>query len=150
MVKESSQDRVKKRYKEIHKIKKPPPNLLKNCFYAFVFGGVVSVLGQLLLYFFISIGFSPEKAGDPMVATLILLASLLTASGYYDNIGRIAGAGLAVPVTGFANAVTSDALEFKKEGLILGVGAKMFNLAGPVIVFGVITAFIIGIISTII
>lgn len=83
------------------------------------------------------------------MAAVILLASLLTGLGLFDRLARFAGAGLAVPVTGFANSVTSAALEFKKEGLVLGIGSKMFSLAGTVILFGVITAFVVGLISAI-
>jgi stage V sporulation protein AC len=96
---------------------------------------------------FISFGVPKEQAGNPTVATIILIAALLTGFGVFDDIARVAGAGIAIPVTGFANSVTSMAIEFRREGLVLGTGSKMFSLAGSVIVFGVVTAFIIGIIS---
>jgi len=92
---------------------------------------------------------NPEDAANSTVAAVILLASLLTGLGLFDRLARFAGAGLAVPVTGFANSVTSAALEFKKEGLVLGIGSRMFSLAGTVILFGVITAFVVGLISAI-
>ncbi len=133
-----------------NKLKQPKPPLLRNIIYAFLFGGLVSILGQALLVLYLALGVSQEQAGNPMVATVIFIASLLTAIGVFDRVSNIAGAGLAIPVTGFANSVTAMAMEFKREGLVLGTGAKMFSLAGPVIMFGVVTAFIIGIISALI
>jgi stage V sporulation protein AC len=94
-------------------------------------------------------GFDEKKAGDPTVAVLILISVILTSFGVYDKIGQWAGAGSAVPVTGFANSLVSAAIEHRSEGLILGVGGKMFKLAGPVIVYGTFAAFVIGIIHLI-
>lgn len=134
-------------YKGIYGPKQPKPPLAKNVFYAFVIGGLICVLGQLIKNAFIRFGFEPEQAGNPTVATIIFLGSLATGLGVFDNLARLAGAGTAVPVTGFANAVTAAAMEFRREGLVLGVGGKMFSLAGSVIVFGVVTAFVVGLIS---
>ncbi len=133
-----------------NKLKQPKPPLWKNLIYAFLFGGLVSILGQALLEMYLALGVSQEQAGNPTVATVIFLASLLTAIGIFDRIASIAGAGVAIPVTGFANSITAMALEFKREGFVLGSGAKMFSLAGSIIMFGVVTAFVIGIISAII
>jgi stage V sporulation protein AC len=130
-------------------LKQPKPPLVKNVFYAFVFGGSIAVLGQFILNLYISLGIPEKEAGNPTVVTIIFIAALLTGLGVFDNISRIAGAGLAIPVTGFANSVTSMAIEFRREGLVLGTATKMFALAGSVIVFGVVTAFVIGLISAI-
>ena len=129
---------------------RPFPPLLKNVVIAFLVGGAISLIGQGILNFYIFIGFSPDEAADPTIATVIFLAALATGLGFYKKLGKFAGAGSFIPVTGFANAVTSAAMEFKKEGLIQGIGSKMFILAGSVIVYGVVTAFVIGIISAII
>lgn len=137
----------KKWLNEWNKQKKPRPPLSKNIISAFLTGGIVCLFGQLILDLFISLGVPKEQAGNPTVATIIFIAAVLTGLGVFDKMARIAGAGLAVPVTGFANSVASMAIEFKREGLVLGTGSKMFALAGSVIVFGVVTAFIVGLIS---
>ncbi|MBT9153465.1 MAG: hypothetical protein DDT39_00122 [Firmicutes bacterium] len=116
--------------------------IARNVIVAFLVGGFISVCGQVLMMLFVSLGFPEEKAGDPTVAALILIASVLTGLGVWDVIGQFAGAG--VPVTGFANSIVSSALEFKREGLVLGVGSRMFQLAGPIIVYGTVTAFVVG------
>lgn len=132
------------------RLKQPKPSLIKNILQAFFFGGTICLLGQFILNLYIYWGVPVEQAGNPTVATIIFIAALLTGFGVFDNIAQLAGAGLAVPVTGFANSVASMAIEFKREGLVLGVGAKMFALAGAVILFGVITAFVVGLISAMI
>lgn len=105
------------------------------------------MIGQAIQNFYIEFfNFSQETAGNPTVATLILIAALLTGLGVYDKIGQFAGAGSVVPVTGFANAVTSAALEHKSEGLVLGVATNLFKLAGAVIVFGAVSAYVFGMI----
>jgi stage V sporulation protein AC len=120
--------------------------VLKNCLRAFVSGGLICLLGQAIQQMFIHWGgFNEKKAGDPTVAVLILISVILTSMGVYDKIAQWSGAGTAVPVTGFANTMASSAIEHRSEGLVLGVGAKMFKLAGPVIVFGTVAAFIVGI-----
>ena len=105
------------------------------------------LIGEGLQNFYIHFfDFNEKTAGNPTVATLILISSILTGIGIYDRIGQFAGAGSAVPVTGFANSMTSAALEHKSEGLVLGVATNMFKLAGNVIVFGVVSAYVVGII----
>ncbi len=104
-------------------------------------------MGQAILNVFTVLGIPEKEAGNPTVVTVIFIAAILTGLGVFDDIARVAGAGIIVPVTGFANSVTSMAIEYRREGLVLGTGAKMFALAGSVIVFGVMTAFIVGIIS---
>lgn len=141
----------KKQYQQLAKKHQPKPKVLINCVKAFVVGGLICCLGQLIQMMYIKwFGFQPQNAGDPTVATLIFLSCLFTGLGLYDRFGQWAGAGTAVPVTGFANSIASSALEHRSEGLVLGVGGNMFKLAGSVIVFGVVSAFIIGIIHAIV
>lgn len=121
-----------------------------NCLKAFFVGGIICVIGQIIATFYIHFfDFTEKTAGNPTVATLIFITMLLTGFGVYDHIGQFAGAGTAVPVTGFGNAVISSAIEHKTEGFILGVGTNMLKLAGPVIVFGVFSAFLIALTKTI-
>lgn len=128
----------------------PKRNVLLNCWRAFWVGGTICLLGQIIqnmyIYFF---DFTEKTASNPTVATLIFLSVLLTGLGVYDNIGQYAGAGSAVPVTGFANSMASAAIEHRSEGYVLGVGANMFKLAGSVIVFGVVAAFIASLIKSV-
>lgn len=134
-------------YKSIAKKHEPPGNILKNCLKAFLIGGLICVIGQGIQQFFMSVfHMDTKEAGNPTVAVLVILSVILTSMGVYDKIAQWAGAGTAVPVTGFANSMCSAALEHRAEGLVLGVGASMFKLAGSVIVFGTVAAFIIGII----
>ncbi|WP_227936114.1 stage V sporulation protein AC [Alkalihalobacillus deserti] len=122
----------------------------KNCIRAFFVGGAICLVGQgLHVFYYTFFDFTQRTAGDPTVATLILLSVLLTGFGVYDRFAQFAGAGTAVPVTGFANSVASAAIEHRTEGYVLGVGGKMFKLAGSVIVFGTVAAFFIAIIKTI-
>lgn len=127
----------------------PKPPRLRNALLAFVSGGVVCLIGQGITDFWETVmGISHKQAGNPTVATLIFVGCLLTGLGLFDRLARYTGAGLAVPVTGFANAMASSALEFKREGLIYGIGSKMFMLAGSVITYGVVTAFVVGVIAS--
>jgi stage V sporulation protein AC len=110
-------------------------------------GGIICTLGQAIQNFYIAFfDFNEKNAGNPTVATLILISALLTGFGIYDRIGQFAGAGSAVPVTGFANSMTSAALEHRSEGIVLGIATNMFKLAGNVIVFGTVSAYVVGII----
>lgn len=126
-------------------------NVLLNSFRAFWVGGTICLLGQIIQNIYITFfDFTEKTAGDPTVATLIFISIVLTGFGIYDDIGQYAGAGSAVPVTGFANSIASAAIEHRSEGFVLGVGGNMFKLAGSVIVFGVVAAFIAGIIKSLI
>ena len=137
----------KKEYKEIYKKHEPKRKVFRNCIMAFLVGGTICVIGQAIQTGFMAwFDMSTKEAANPTVATLILISVILTCFGIYDKIAQWAGAGTAVPVTGFANSMASAALEHRAEGLVLGVGANMFKLAGSVIVFGVVAAFIIGVI----
>lgn len=125
--------------------------ILKNCILAFIVGGIICVIGQGIQWVFMTyFKFNELTAGSPTVAVLIFLSILLTGLGVYDHIAQLGGAGTAVPVTGFANTIASAAIEHKSEGYVLGVGGNMFKLAGPVIAYGVFSAFVVAIVSVII
>lgn len=135
-----------KEYQAYAKDKEPPRSIFGNCLKAFVVGGLICVLGQAISELFMHLmNMTPEQASNPTVAVLILLSVILTSLGVYDKLAQFAGAGSAVPVTGFANSMCSAALEHRSEGLVLGVGGNMFKLAGAVIVFGTVAAFFVGI-----
>ncbi|WP_409341417.1 stage V sporulation protein AC [Paenibacillus sp. MBLB4367] len=137
-------------YQELAKQKEPPRPVGKNCMRAFLVGGFICLIGQGLMEMFKAwFDFNDKTAGNPTVAVLILISVILTTFGIYDKIAQWAGAGSSVPVTGFANSLCSAALEHKSEGLVLGVGGNMFKLAGSVIVYGVVSAFVIGILHLI-
>lgn len=139
------------RYQQLVSSREPRPPRLRNATLAFVTGGLVSIVGQALTDFYrFALGLSKQEANNPAVVTVIFLSALLTGLGVFDRLARYAGAGLAVPVTGFANSIASAALEFKREGFVQGVGSKLFTLAGSVITFGVVTAFVVGILAALI
>ncbi|NRD78455.1 stage V sporulation protein AC [Bacillus sp. BRMEA1] len=129
-----------------HEKKRP---VLKNCIKAFWVGGLICVVGQAISYFYIYFfNFTEQSVGNPTVATMVFFSMLLTGFGVYDRIGQFAGAGSAVPVTGFGNAVISACIEHRTEGYVLGVGGNIFKLAGSVILFGVFAAFVVALIKT--
>ncbi|CAG9622358.1 hypothetical protein BACCIP111883_03149 [Sutcliffiella rhizosphaerae] len=140
-------EKIKDNYKESIKKFQPKPPYVMNCIKAFLVGGAICLIGQGIQNFYMSVfHFSEKNAGNPTVATLILFSALLTGFGLYDKLGQFSGAGSAVPVTGFANSMTSAAMEHRSEGIVLGVATNMFKLAGSVIVFGVVAAYIVGMI----
>ena len=120
--------------------------LVTDCLYAFLIGGGICVLGQAIMDGFLSLGLEKTDAGTATSASLVALSALLTGLNLYNKLGRYGGAGTLVPITGFANAVVSPAIDFKTEGFITGMAAKMFTVAGPVIVFGVTASVIYGVI----
>lgn len=126
---------------------KPKPNILVNSIWAFTVGGFICAVGQIFINFLISMGISKQDAGSLTAIILIFIAALLTGLGVYDKIGKHAGAGSVVPITGFANAIVASAMEFKREGYIFGVGARIFSIAGPTLLFGFVAAVIVGIIK---
>ena len=137
-------------YKKFQEDREPKRPVLKNCVKAFFVGGFICFIGQFISTFFMTyFPFTEKTAGDPTVATLIFISMLLTGFGVYDRIAQFSGAGSAVPVTGFGNAVVSAAIEHRTEGFVLGTASKMFKLAGSVIVFGVFSAFVIATIKII-
>lgn len=140
------QQRNYQQLQQKHEIKRP---VLKNCLKAFFVGGFICVIGQAVSYFYIYFfDFTEQSVGNPTVATMVFFSMLLTGFGVYDRLGQFAGAGSAVPVTGFGNAVISAAIEHRTEGFVLGVGGNMFKLAGSVILFGVFSAFVVALIKT--
>ena len=132
-------------YKKIIKKKQPPIAKGKNIIKAFVVGGLICVIGQGLWELYIFLNLSQDNAGTMATLTLIFLAAVLTGLGYYDELGQFAGAGSIVPITGFANAMVAPAMEYKQDGLILGLGANLFSVAGPVLTYGMVSAFLIGV-----
>ena len=142
---------VQQEYHSLAKSKEPPRPVLTNSLKAFVVGGGICLIGQGVADFFIwNFDFTEKTAGNPTIAVMIFLSVVLTGLGVYDHIAQWAGAGTAVPVTGFANSMASAAIEHRTEGFVLGVGGKMFKLAGAVIVFGVFAAFVVALIRTLI
>lgn len=135
-----------KQYEEYIKDKLPKPKYLKNCIAAFIVGGFICDVAQFISNITKSYGFNKEAVSAITAISMVFLGAFLTGIGIYDRIGRFAGAGSIVPITGFANSIVSPAMEFKREGFIFGVGAKMFVLAGPVLVYGISASIIIGII----
>jgi stage V sporulation protein AC len=140
---------AQQKYEKIEKRYETKRPLLKNVIKAFFVGGAICLVGQAVSYFYIYFfNFTEQTAGNPTVATMVFFAMLLTGFGIYDHLGQFGGAGSAVPVTGFGNAVISAAIEHKTEGYVLGVGGNIFKLAGSVIVFGVFAAFVVALIKT--
>ena len=133
-------------YNEMAKKASPSTNSLRNFICAFLIGGAICCLGELLLNSYTALGMSAQDAGAVTSVTLIFLSALFTGLGLYQKLAARAGAGTLVPITGFANAVVSPAIEFKNEGLVTGTGAKMFTIAGPVIVYGMLASMVWGLI----
>ncbi|TCT14289.1 stage V sporulation protein AC [Natranaerovirga pectinivora] len=144
MEKKQNQQKINKEYNELVKKISPKPNIVRNCFRAFWVGGLICVIGQGIFRLYESWGHNIENATNFTAITLIFFGALLTGLDIYSKIGKYAGAGSVIPITGFANAVVSPAIEFKREGYVFGVGAKIFSLAGPVILYGVLTSYVVG------
>ena len=127
--------------------KSPDSPLLKNICFAFLFGGAICTVGQLLLECYGTVlGMEQDAAKSAVSVTMIFLGALLTGLNLYPKMAKYAGAGTIVPITGFANAIVAPAMEFKKEGLVLGLAAKMFVIAGPVLVYGITASFVVGVV----
>ena len=137
---------TEKQYGELVKEMSPKSPMGRDCFNAFWIGGLICTLGQVFLNLYTNFGLDKTDAGTAASMTLVALSALLTGLSLYDNIAKHAGAGTLVPITGFANAIAAPAVEFKTEGFVLGVGAKMFTIAGPVIVYGVSASVVYGLI----
>ena len=146
MAKYEGDKKVKQKFQTLSQQVKTQPKRLKNAILAFIVGGLICVIGQFIKNTLINFGVSQENAGIWLPIIMVFLGALLTGLGWYDKIATFAGAGTIVPITGFANGIVSPAMEFKKEGFIMGVGAKMFIIAGPVLVYGIGTSVIVGII----
>lgn len=137
---------TERQYGQLVQEMSPKSPMGMDCLRAFLAGGLICTIGQLFLNLYTGLGLEKQEAGTLASMTLVALSALLTGLSLYDDIAKFAGAGTLVPITGFANAVAAPAVEFKTEGFILGVGAKMFTIAGPVIVYGVSASVIYGLI----
>ena len=133
------------KYNQLAEKLKPRKHVIKHCLNAFLYGGMIGLIGQIILQFYMNIFKISEKEATPMmIITIVLVAAILTGLGIYDRLGKKAGAGTFIPITGFANSMTSSALEAKSEGLVTGIGANIFKLGGTVITFGIVASFILG------
>lgn len=134
-----------KDYQKLSQQYTPKPTIIKNVILAFIVGGIICSIGQIFINTFKTLGFAQTEASTAATATMIFLGALLTGLGVYDQIGKFAGAGSIVPVTGFANSIVAPAMEFRREGYVMGVGAKLFTVAGPVLVYGIATSIVVGV-----
>ena len=139
-------DMTPREYQQYVKEKAPKSPIVKDTILAFVIGGLICAAGQLIMNGYLAAGLNKEDAGTATSCTLVLISALLTGLNLYNKLGRFGGAGTLVPITGFANAVVSPAIDFKSEGFITGMAAKMFTVAGPVIVFGTLASVVYGVI----
>lgn len=139
---------TKKQYSDYVDKKSPDSPILKNCFNAFWVGGLICTIGQIIMDFCMFKGLDQTSSSTVVSIVLIGISALLTGLNIFNKIGKFAGAGSLVPITGFANSIVSPAIEYKSEGYIMGVGGKMFTVAGPVLVFGISSSVLIGIIAT--
>ena len=137
---------TEKEYEKLVQKAAPKSPIGKDCLNAFWIGGLICVLGQILTNTYGSIGLGKDAASTATSITLVALSALLTGLSLYDNLAKYGGAGTLVPITGFANAIAAPAVEFKTEGFVLGVGAKLFTIAGPVIVYGLSASVVYGLI----
>ena len=137
---------TEKEYKKLVDEISPNSPVGKDCLGAFLVGGIICTIGQFFINYYTRIGLDQESAGTAASMSLVVISAVLTGLSLYDNIAKFAGAGTLVPITGFANAISAPAVEFKTEGYILGVGAKMFTIAGPVIVYGLFASVVYGLI----
>lgn len=137
---------TKEQYSSMVKAASPPSPHIRNFVFAFLIGGTICAFGQLLFVLFKWLGLDEDTASTIVSVTLIFITAVLTGLGVFDKIAKFGGAGTLVPITGFANAMSSPAIEFKSEGWILGLGAKIFTIAGPVIVYGTVASVVYGII----
>ena len=133
-----------KDYQEYVNKKSPNSPIFKNCFHAFIVGGLICTIGQLISSYCMYRGMNQESAGTVVSIILIFLSAFLTALNIFNKIGKFAGAGSLVPITGFANGVAAPAIEFQKEGQVFGIGCKIFTIAGPVILYGIFTSWVLG------
>ena len=136
----------KKEYQNYVNKKSPNSPIIKNCFNAFWVGGLICSIGQIILNICKSRGLSQEISGTIVSIILIGISAFFTSLNIFNKIGKFAGAGSLIPITGFANSIVSPAMEYKSEGYVMGVGGKMFTVAGPVLVFGISTSIIVGIV----
>lgn len=138
---------TQKEYNKYVEKKSPNSPILKNCFNAFWVGGLICSIGQIIMNFCLYKGMDNTSASTVASISLIIISAILTSLNIFNRIGKFAGAGSLVPITGFANSIVSPAIEYKSEGYVMGVGGKMFTVAGPVLVYGISTSVIIGILT---
>ena len=139
---------TKQEYSDYVDKKSPNSPILKNCFNAFWVGGLICSIGQLIMNFCMYKGLDQTSSSTVVSIVLIGISALLTGLNIFNRIGKFAGAGSLIPITGFANSIVSPAIEYKSEGYVMGVGGKMFTVAGPVLVFGICSSVLIGIVAT--
>ena len=139
-------DITNKQYDQMVKKASPPSRVVRDCIFAFIIGGAICVVGQIINNIFTYYNFEKTDASAFTSICMIFIGALLTGLNVYDNIAMFGGAGTLVPITGFANSIVSPAMEFKTEGMVMGVGINMFKIAGPVIVYGVAASVIYGLI----
>lgn len=144
--KQQQKKEVAKHYEDYIKQFTPKPKYFSNCVKAYIVGGLICVAALFIQNLMMDGGMEEKTAGAFITVILVCTAQLLTGIGVFDSLGKFAGAGVIVPITGFANSMVAPAIEYKKEGIVLGVGAKLFSLAGPVLVSGIFVSTIIGII----
>ncbi len=140
-------DKTPDEYQKMIKKHQPSPSRLKNFFSAYLVGGLICLLGQIIINYLKSKGLSATDAGSYNTIILIFIGGLLTGIGVYDELAQFAGGGTIVPITGFANAIVAPALEYRQEGYILGLGAQIYSIAGPVLTYGMLSAFLVGVIK---
>ena len=133
-------------YEQYIKDKMPKPNVFKNSVKAFIIGGLICDVGQFINNYLKGMGLDQEQVSAGTAIILVFLGAFFTGLGIYDKLGQYAGAGSIVPITGFSNSIVSPAMEFKREGFVFGVGARMFTIAGPVLVYGISASVIVGLI----
>ncbi|HBT20477.1 MAG TPA: stage V sporulation protein AC [Peptococcaceae bacterium] len=135
------------KYQKIAQKHVPKASIFRNSLNAFLMGGLICAVAQALFNLISSAGFTVKEANTIVAVIMIFLGAFLTGIGIYDSIAKVGGAGAMVPITGFANSIVAPAMEFKKEGYIFGIGARMFSTAGPVLVYGIVTSIIVGLIA---
>lgn len=146
VINEKDENEKKKKYNDYVKNITPKHSLFKNMLNAFWVGGLICVIGQAFTNLYMSMGADKESAGLYQIITLIGLSVILTGLNIYPKLAKVGGAGTVVPITGFANSVAAPAIEFKKEGQVFGIGCKIFTIAGPVILYGIFSSWVLGIV----
>ncbi|AOR24904.2 stage V sporulation protein AC [Clostridium taeniosporum] len=145
-MKKKNEKIIIQKYEKMAKQVEPKPKIFQDCAKAFFVGGIICCVGQFINNYVSTLGLPEDQVKTIVSIAMIFLGALLTGVGIYDKIAQFGGAGTVVPITGFSNAIVSPAIEFKKEGFVFGVAAKMFTIAGPVLVYGIGTSVIIGIV----
>jgi len=146
VVREQDKKKRNENYNQYVKQVTPTFSIWKNCLKAFIIGGIICTIGQFFINYYMFLGADAEMAKSYNTLTLVFLAILLTGLGIYQKLAKFGGAGTLVPITGFANSVAAPAVEYKKEGQVFGIGCKIFTIAGPVILYGIFTSWLLGII----